>query len=172
MTPDKLAQAFQPLYSYHLPAWWQTQQGVLMIAGIGVAVAALVCFFVWYRWFYHPPLTLAQWRQRELDALALMLTHDRVNYKHFFSATTFFLKQYLLRLYGWQVLDKTDDELLAIVATKQEVSKKLLPRIEELLSYAQMVKFADQAALAEKADEALRTVRTIVGSLQHPAPAK
>ena len=81
----------------------------------------------------------------------------------------FFLKQYLLRLYGWQVLDKTDDELLAIIATKKEISSKIIPRVEQLLSFAQMVKFADQNVLAEKADEGLRSIRLIIGSLQPPA---
>ena len=166
MTPEKLAQAFKPLYSYQLPAWWQTKQGALILIVGGILAIGMLCFLAWYRWWYRPPLTLTQWRDRELESLAEMLTHDHVNYKRFFGATTFFLKQYLLRLYGWQVLDKTDDELLAIVATKEEVPESLVPRIHELLSYAQMVKFADQVALAEKADEALRTVRTIVGRLQ------
>ena len=92
MTPEKLAQAFTPLYSYQFPAWWRTQQGILFLIGTILFVLALSAFFIWYRWFYRPPLTLSQWRNRELNALAGMLTQESVNYKHFFGATTFFFK--------------------------------------------------------------------------------
>jgi hypothetical protein len=97
-----------------------------------------------------------------------MLTMSHVNYKFFFSAATFFLKQYLHRLYGWKVLDKTDDELLAFVKVHDEVPELIVKQVEELLSYAQMVKFADQAALAEKADEALTCLKMVVKRLRLP----
>jgi len=156
------------LYSYQLPVWWQTKQGALTLLAGGMVLLVMLAVAVWYLFFYRPPLTLTQWRTRELQALSDMLEAPTVNYKRFFSATTFFLKQYLLRLYGWQVLDKTDDELMAFVATKREVPKKLLPRIEQLLCLAQMVKFADQQALASNADEALSCLDAVVGELKAP----
>lgn len=162
----KLAETFAPRYSYAMPAWWQTKQGGIIIIAAGIGLLALIALAVWYRFFYRPPLTLAQWRQRELRALQEMRSREVVNYKIFFGAVTFFLKQYLLRLYGWQILDKTDDELLGFLNQQKEIPASLRPRIEELLSYAQMVKFADQAALAERADEALTLLKLIVKSLK------
>lgn len=168
MKPETLAKAFEPIYSYRMPAWWHTKQGGITLIIGGVLLCGMLTFLAWYRWWYRPPLTLEQWRERELKALRDMRAMPKVNYKLFFGAATFFLKQYLHRLYGWKVLDKTDDELLAFVAVQDEVPELLVKQIEELLSYAQMVKFADQAALAEKADEALTCLRMVVKRLQIP----
>lgn len=166
MNPETLAKAFEPIYSYRMPVWWHTKIGILTLAGGGVLVLAMLAFLIWYRWWYQPPLTLEQWRERELRALRDMRGTPQVNYKSFFGAATFFLKQYLHRLYGWKVLDKTDDELLAFVSVQDEVPNVLLKQIEELLSYAQMVKFADQSALSEKADEAIICLKNVVKRLQ------
>lgn len=166
MTPETLANAFTPLYSYQMPAWWQTPYGALVVMVGGVLLVLLVCYGAWYWWWYKPPLTLAQWRERELTAIACILEQEQVDYKRFFGAATFFLKQYMLRLYGWQVLDKTDDELMVFVAAQKQVPKKMHQQIADVLSYAQMVKFADQAALAEKAEETMSCVREVVAQLK------
>lgn len=166
MTPETIANAFTPLYSYQMPAWWQTLQGTVVLTIGGSVLLLAIGYGVWYRWWYRPPLTLEQWRERELVALREILNDEPVNYKRFFGAATFFLKQYMLRLYGWQVLDKTDDELLVFVTAQKQVPKKIHAQIAELLSYAQMVKFADQAALAEKADDAFKCLRDVVVQLK------
>jgi len=151
---DTLAQTFVPLYSYQLPAWWQTTQGMLIIAGGSAVTTLLIAYLVWYRFWYKPPLTLEQWKTRELQALKSLLKRHPISYKRFFGAATFFFKQYLVRLFGWKVVDKTDDELWDFISTKNEIPAKLHGPIKELLSYAQVVKFADAQALAEKAEEA------------------
>jgi hypothetical protein len=162
---DTLAQTFIPLYSYQLPAWWQTTQGMLIIVGSISLALLLIAYLVWYRFWYKPPLTLEQWKVRELQALKALLKRHPINYKRFFSAATFFFKQYLVKLFGWKVIDKTDDELWNFISTKNEISAKLHVPIKELLSYAQVVKFADAQALAEKAEEAEQYLSLITDEL-------
>lgn len=163
---NQLVEAFSPLYSYKLPAWWQTPGGIAAIGG-GI-LAALLCLAVaaWYRWWYTPPLTLAQWRLQELKALASLLAKNQIDHRRFFGATTFFLKQFLLKMYGWHVLDKTDDELWDFIQKKEtEIPKDLHPALQDLLSYAQVAKFADAQAIKEKAEEAERGVASITQTL-------
>ncbi len=162
---DTLEQTFVPLYSYQLPEWWQTTQGKVGI-GMGMLIlGVMIGYALWYRFWYKPPLTLEQWTARELQALKVLLERKPINYKRFFSAATFFLKQYLAKLYGWKVMDKTDDELWDFLETKTEIPPKLHPSIKELLSYAQTVKFADAQALAEKAEEAEHYLTLVTSTL-------
>ena len=95
---DTLAQAFVPLYSYQLPAWWQTTQGILIIAGVSTLALLLIAYALWYRFWYKPPLTLEQWKSRELHALKGLLKRHPISYKRFFGAATFFFKQYFKRI--------------------------------------------------------------------------
>lgn len=163
---NQLAQEFAPLYSYKLPAWWQTLPGLITIGALSVTLLVLVAVGVWYQWFYHPPLTLEQWHTKEFKALRALLAREQVNYKQFFGAATFVFKQYLLRLYGWNVLDKTDEELWTFVTMRPEIPVALHEPIKKLLSYAQMVKFADESALAESTNKALDTLEEIVNTLR------
>jgi len=165
---DTLRQSFAPLYSYQLPAWWQTTEGIIIsICGV-LILGLIIAAAAWYRWWYTPPLTLPQWCTRELAALTVLLERRPINYKRFFGAATFFFKQYLVHVYEWNVLDKTDDELWDFLEHKPEIPKKILPAIQELLSYAQIIKFADTQALAEKAEEAQEYLKIITGALQTP----
>ncbi|MDQ5890462.1 MAG: hypothetical protein QG604_336 [Candidatus Dependentiae bacterium] len=161
----QLTESFTRLYSYQLPAWWQTTAGMLAIAAGVVALSLVIGGIVWYRWFYRPPLTLEQWAARELDALSTLLARQPVNYKRFFGAATFFFKQYLVRLHNWKVLDKTDDELWEFINGREEIPHNIRPAIKELLSYAQIVKFADAQALAEKAEEAQHYLGVVTQTL-------
>ena len=52
---------------------------------------------------------------------------------------------------------------------KQEISKKLKQQFEEMFSYAQMVKFADKAALHERAEDTMRIVVQVVKEVSPPA---
>ncbi len=165
-SPTSLVDAFTPLYTYQLPAWWQTTQGMMAISAGTVLLALVIGFLVWYRYWYRPPLTLEQWSTQELKALGVLLSRHPINYKRFFGAATFFFKQYLVRLHGWKVLDKTDDELWDFISSRSEIPAKLYPAIKELLSYAQVVKFADAQALAEKAEEAQHYLEMIIDTLQ------
>ncbi len=165
---DTIRQSFTPLYSYQLPPWWQTTEGILIIVSGALILTAVIIGAIWYRWWYTPPLTLAQWCERELTALTTLLERRPLNYKRFFGAATFFFKQYLVHVYEWNVLDKTDDELWEFLQQKSEIPKKILPAIQELLSYAQIIKFADAQALAEKAEEAQEYLKIITRALQTP----
>lgn len=159
----------QSIYSYHLPPFYRTTKGMLIIGGCVVLAAALIGLLVWWR-TRKRPLTLKAWGQREVAALAKELRQDPVNYKRYFGAVTFFIKQYLHRLYDWPFIDKTDEEVKAFLVDKQEVPESLKGQFDELFSYAQMVKFADQAALAEKASDAQRILKNTLASLEVPQP--
>jgi hypothetical protein len=162
---ETLAHTFTPLYSYQLPAWWQTTYGICGITAGGILVGLLVGYAIWYRFWYKPPLTLEQWTMRELNALKTLLNRHPINYKRFFGAATFFFKQYLVKLYGWNVMDKTDDELYEFIANQPHLPRSLHSPIKELLSYAQVVKFADAQALAEKAEEAEEYLKMLTKEL-------
>jgi hypothetical protein len=168
---ESLQQSFTPLYSYQLPAWWQTTEGIMLILGGIIIGSMIIAYALWYRWWYTPPLTLTQWCTRELAALTVLLERRPMNYKRFFGAATFFFKQYLVHVYEWDVLNKTDDELWEFLQHKPEIPKKILPATQELLSYAQIIKFADAQALAEKAEEAQEYLKLITGALQPTDPA-
>ena len=156
---------FTAMYTYHLPSFWQTPAGIAVaIAGVCVVLIGLVLL---WRWWRRPaPLTLKRWAQLELKALRAELGKEEVNYKVFFGALTFFINQYLFRLYTWQILDKTDEEVKVFVADKTEISAAMKQQFAELFSYAQMVKFADKSALHDKAEEALRIATQVVKELK------
>lgn len=164
------ANDFKALYGYAIPSFWQSTLGVVIVVASIVTIVALL-YLVWWRFWGQPqPMTLSLWAKRELAALKAELAkdEDKVNYKRFFGAVTFFIKQYLFRLYQWQILDKTDEEVKAFVEDKQEVSKAMKQQFEELFSYAQMVKFADKSALHEKAEDAMRIATQVVKELKPP----
>lgn len=161
---------FQALYDYCLPSFWQSGTGIALIAGGALALCGTLVFVWWRLWGRTRPMTLSLWAKRELAALKAELAkeEDKVNYKRFFGAVTFFIKQYLFRLYGWQILDKTDEEVKVFVEDKKEVSAAMKQQFEELFSYAQMVKFADKSALHEKAEDAMRITTQVVKELKPP----
>jgi hypothetical protein len=165
----KLAKEFTPLYSFRMPPWWKTLPGILTITGMILVLIALIGFGIWYKWFYEPPLTFEQWHTKEFKALRSMLKKEQVNHKQFFGAVTFLFKQYLYRLYGWNVSGKTDEELWEFVVLRPEIDRSLHEPIKELLSYAQVVKFADQTELNKSTEQALATLEEIVDTLRMSA---
>jgi len=159
------------IYSYELTSFWQTSAGIGIIVGIIIVATGFIAGALWYR-KRRQPLTLRAWAEREIEEIARSTDAESVNYRVFFGKVTFFIKQYLVRLYAWPVLDKTDSELLAFVEDKQEIPKKLQTQFSELFSYAQMVKFAGEDALRERAQDAIRILRQVVETLLVPDVAE
>jgi len=163
-----MAEFDHSIYSYELPPFYATTLGMLIIAAVvlvgGGALYALIRFLRRER-----PLSLQQWAMKEAEALSAELAKENVDYKRYFGAVTFFAKQYMQRLYGWQLIDKTDSEVSVFIAQQAEVSKSLRDEIAQLFSYALEVKFADQQALQSNADHAQTVVRQIIDELKPPA---
>ena len=84
-----------------------------------------------------------------------------VHGKEFYLATTSILKTYLNHRYGYQVLSKTDDEMIRYL---QDINYdgSLIDQIEEVLQGSIIIKFANAQAAQEQINADYERVISII----------
>lgn len=87
------------------------------------------------------PLRPEQWAEQALQQLAEQKLWQRGDVKEHYSALTDILREYLERRFGIHAKEQTSDEILHQLR-KLSLSQALLTDIEQLLSVADLIKFA------------------------------
>jgi hypothetical protein len=115
-----------------------------------VFLLVLAGLFLWYRHrtkekVLPVPITLPplphEWANQALDDLAEKKLWQQGEVKEHYTFLTAILREYLERRYGIHALEQTSDEIIDQLR-KRELSQTLLTDTEQLLSVADLIKFA------------------------------
>jgi hypothetical protein len=139
---------FYDIYDYYTIPFWQEPWFWIVIA-LSVAVIGLLVFY-WIKTRKAPKLTPWQRAYAQLDALKPDSYATQKEFKNFYYALTNIVKEYLHERFGWQALDKTDDELLALLQS-HDFNPEAIKQLEELIAAALNIKYARTEALKAQA---------------------
>ncbi len=154
-------QDFYEIYDYYSQPLLENkivQVSLFSLATIIIVGAVFLYVFLRRR---KRPLTLWEQTLRELGNLKLDKCVSKKDFKIFYFKLTEIFKKYLEKRYGWNVENKTDDELITLLE-KQNFDKDLLVQIQKILAGALWIKFANQEALKIQAETDLKTIINIV----------
>jgi len=136
-----------PIYgTWHEP-FWQTSDFLWMLVGLGILISM---FFVWffYKKYFLKPKKKKSWEEAllEFEKLKKLIQEAKVGPKDFYLSVSFILKMYFFRRYSFDVLGKTDEELILFLE-KNQFNKDLLTNIKQIFQDGQEVKFANVCTL-------------------------
>lgn len=114
-----------------------------------------------------PPLLPHEWAYHALDELIRRQLWQQGEIKEHYTQLTAILREYLERRFGIHAMEQTSDEIIAQLR-RQELSKDLLSDTEELLSIADLIKFAKANPGMDVHTAAIGRVRAFVtGTIPH-----
>lgn len=144
---------YQDYGLWHVP-FWQTYTfivGLKIFAGI--LVFLLVVFMCTLYLRYRKRKRLPVW-QEALQSLEQLVHDNKVNCDHgkeFYLATSAILKQYLHHRFKYDLLGKTDSELVHYLQQKN-ADKDLIEKMNTILDGSMFIKFANAQAAQEQID--------------------
>ena len=156
---------------WHVP-FWQTQKFQLMleISGLVVALIVIVIFIRKYL-AYRARKKLSPWDQALLNLRALK-SDNKISVEHgkeFYLAVSALLKKYLHDRFGYDVLGKTDAEVVRYLQEHHDTDQQLIEEINLLLKGGIIIKFANaQAVQGQIEHDYVRAV----GIIQRTIPEK
>lgn len=148
---------------WHTP-FWQTQKFQLMME-IGGCVVALIVIAILIKKYraYKKRKKLSSWDQALLD-LRILKRDNKVSVEHgkeFYLAISALLKKYLHERFGYDVLGKTDAEVVRYLEERHP-DAALVEEINALLQGGVIIKFANaQAAQGQIEHDYVRAVAII-----------
>jgi hypothetical protein len=157
---------FYEIYDYYYqPIWQRFYFKVFFIVLILLLLGVIIFFVTAYIFRKRKERFLLpwEWAIRELNNLSLKKCSSKSDFKKFYFDLTLIIKKYLKQRYGWDTIDKTDDELIHYLETKK-FDKTLLNGLRKFVESALWIKFADADALKIQAERDLKTAHDIVES--------
>jgi hypothetical protein len=148
---------------WHVP-FWQTQKFQLMLEISGLIVTLIVIVILIKKYLaYRARKKLSSWDQALLD-LRILKRDNKVSVEHgkeFYLAVSALLKKYLHERFGYDVLGKTDAEVVHYLQ-EHHVDTSLIEEINLLLQGGVIIKFANaQAAQGQIEHDYVRAVAII-----------
>ena len=155
-------EAFFDIYDFYYIPWWQTRPFIYAAVIFGFIVAALLSYFVarYIRSKRKRELLPWEWAQQELKTLSPQNLVEKHEFKKFYVGLIEILKKYLLLRFGWHLSTCTDEEVITFV---KKHDQDMATQLESIVNGARMIKFANQHALHDKANEELKNVLGLVG---------
>ncbi len=159
--------------------WWGIFRWVLLgllIALLGVGIYFLVRYIVRHRKGYTPEEKQVPLRPAEEVALEKLneIKEEKIwqdgKVKEYHTELTDVIREYISRRYEVSSTEKTSDETLSALKPLMKDKKDLFERLRQMLSLADLVKFAKWTATPEENENALRTAYDFVQETT-PAPA-
>lgn len=170
---------FNDIAEYHYRAGVLNNPYIFVGVILGILVVLLIAFFVW-RYYRRPHILLPwEWAFRELEKFDPSRYEQQADFAAFYVGLTRVLKWYVERRFDLSVNHKTDDEV--VVFLKQQATSRrdyaelyqavdtLYSDLEKLFEGAKYVKFAQVAALRDRASADLETAREFI---KRTVPAK
>lgn len=102
-----------------------------------------------------------EWAFEEIDRLNTSSARTKDDFKRIYFDLTRVLKLYVGMRYGWQVADKTDQELVSFL-TEESWDQGLVDSLAALLESAVKVRFANEAGLKAQTDNDIEIMRVII----------
>jgi hypothetical protein len=150
MSTTRMGEFYDIYGLWHLP-WWQ--HFAFKVIGF-VIISILVAFFIVFllRKVMKRKKQLSPWEiaDRDLADLGAPEMFTQASAKQFYSRLTFTIKQYLCFRYGFDIIGKTDHEILALLEAQIVFSRDLLPLLSEVFEHASQIKFANTAGIVEQ----------------------
>lgn len=147
---------------WHVPFW----QTMTFYISIGLISASFLIFFIWLfvKKRRAKKMVITAWDEalRLLNAINIHEL-EKNHGKEFYFTVTKILKEYFHARYGFDVLGKTDAEVLQYLM-HHDFSHELLPLLQHIFSGAVEVKFAHAYALKEQLERDLNSSIYIVKS--------
>lgn len=157
------------IYDYYYPVWWKQSFGIaLIIAGV-LLLGGCIILFVW--WKRRKALSPEEWGCREIGRLQPKNCVLRQDFKKFYFALTSLIKIYFHKRYGWDVIDKTDDEFVAFLETKP--THQAFARVfKQMMQGAIEVKFANVDVIRSQADQDWKSIESFFLQEKRMQPSK
>lgn len=156
----------EDIYDFYQVPFWQTTWFAVSMAVLFVGICVLSYYLITLR----RKRVLKPWQValQKLQALSVDECVTKQDFKKVYFEITVILKYYLQQRYGWNILDKTDDELV-LYLTKQKFDELMLTGLTKLLSGATWIKYANQVALKTQVTTDLLMV---ISFIQKTIPAE
>ncbi len=158
--------------------WWGIFRWVLLglgIALLGVGIYFLVRYILRHRKGYIPEAAPKQLRPAEevalekLDEIKAEKIWQDGKVKEYHTELTDVIREYISRRYEVSSTEKTSDETLSALKPLMKDKKDLFDRLRQMLTLADLVKFAKWTATPEENENALRTAYDFVAETT-PSP--
>ena len=160
---QSLEQQLYDVYGVDYIPWWRTTPFYLLCSLVlGIVLVSIIYYCVRrYRAAYH--------RQTPWDKAVRTLNAVDKNYLHadhsrlFYYTITDTIKTYLHERYGYRIIDKTDEECIAFLATT-DFPPELQGMVQTLLRAGTMSKFALERVTESQMREHSALARTLITS--------
>ncbi len=158
--------------------WWGIFRWVLLglgIALLGVGIYFLVRYILRHRKGYIPEAAPKQLRPAEevalekLDEIKAEKIWQDGKVKEYHTELTDVIREYISRRYEVSSTEKTSDETLSALKPLMKNKKDLFDSLRQMLTLADLVKFAKWTATPEENENALRTAYDFVAETT-PSP--
>jgi hypothetical protein len=156
MTPVEF---YDEIYDYYTPPFWQTTWFYVVCGGIILFLIGLGIYFFLRR--RRKTLMAWEWAHVELKRIAPGGGACKEDFKKFYFELTAIIKMYLYRRYGWQVLDKTDTEMILFLE-QQKFDTSIIEVLTNVAEGALWVKFADMDVLKSQAEADWKSIVAMV----------
>jgi hypothetical protein len=136
---------------WHVP-FWQTRPFQVMFMTSLIIVVLLIVFYVIHRYIrYKNSKKRLPWDQAlyELEQLDKNHKVSIEGGKEFYSAVSEIIKYYMAARFGYDVVGKTDSELVRYLEEKR-MDEDIVLEIKHILHGSEVIKFANAQAIQEK----------------------
>jgi len=148
---------------WHVP-FWQTDSFLLCIKIVGCLLLVLVLGLLFRAYLcYRKRKQRTAWQQALYDIQQLKINHALYSDKgkEFYSAVSNILKTYLFKRFDYDVLGKTDTEIIPFLE-ENNFDSNLVSEIKELLHGGVFVKFANAQVAQERINKDYDRVVSII----------
>ena len=136
---------------WHVP-FWQTAKFQLALKVAGGLILLMVIIFAVKKYLqYRKRKKLPIWDQALLELTHLKRDHkvDVLHGKEFYGTISALLKQYFHDRFGYDLVGKTDDEVVQYLQ-EHHADEHMIEEIKALLQGSQIIKFANAQAAQEQ----------------------
>lgn len=147
--------------------FWKTNAFIATLIVLLIAILGTIGFILWRKYKKNKQLkvvlTPTEWAVQQLTSLTPESYEKKEEFKHFYFEMAQITKKYLFKKFHWEVLEKTDQELIPYLQEKQ-FEPAQTKKLETVLEGSLLIKFADAQALREQAVRDLKEIKTFVQS--------
>jgi len=151
---------FFEIYDFYYVPFWQTIYFKIILFLIVFLMLVLIGLKFYLR-RKRKIFTAWQWATQELEKLSIDKLVTKKDYKRFYFDLTSIIKEYLKKRYGWNTQDKTDEEL-GVFLQKKNFDETLLKDLQQMLSGAIWIKFANEDVLKTQSIKDLKLAFKII----------
>ncbi|MFH1461828.1 MAG: hypothetical protein ABIF12_02700 [bacterium] len=154
---------FYESYGYYSQPLWKNIYFKIFIILFFILLVGIIIFFVikYINKKKERKLFSWEWAYLQLNKIDIKSCESKNDFKKFYFDITEVIKNYFQKRYDWNVLDKTDEELIHFLIL-HKFDLILVKDLKSVFDDAQFIKFADQEAFRPQAEKDLKFVFNLV----------